>query len=264
MWRITSGSEPGTSHLDDNLPCQDASLVAEIECPGGPILACVCSDGAGSVRYAEVGAQLVCSELITLCEEMLPEALPFDQFNEFHAQQLCAFLRESLRLQATQWQASMDDLACTLVVALIGISRSCFFQIGDGGVVVRTRDQMKLIFPPDHGEFAETTYFLTDEDVSRHFRFFELQAPVDGVVAFTDGLEPLLLTYPDFAIHQPFFENVLKAAETQSDMTDLTNQLRRMLNSTNINERTSDDKTLIVAARIPPKDKGLDHASVLP
>jgi hypothetical protein len=215
------------------------------------------------VTYAEVGARLACADLIELCTAMLPEELPFDQFDEFHAREWCAFLRVSLQLQANQLQASMDDLACTLVVALIGTRRSCFFQVGDGGVVVRSQDRLQLIFPPDHGEFAETTYFLTDPDISLHLRFTELNAPVDGLVAFTDGLESLLLTYPDFSVHHTFFKKVLAAAEATGDSTDLTNQLRQLLNSTAVNERTSDDKTLIIAARIPQSGKEHDDASEL-
>ncbi len=263
MWRVTSGSETGTSHLIDNLPCQDACRVAQIDCPDGPVLVCVCADGAGSVTYADVGAQLACADLIELCTAMLPAELPFDQFHEFHAREWCAFLRESLQLQANQLLASMDDLACTLVVALIGTRRSCFFQIGDGGVVVRTQERLQLIFPPDHGEFAETTYFLTDQDVGLHLRFTELDTSVDGLVAFTDGLESLLLSYPDFSVHNSFFEKVLAAAETTDDSTDLTNQLRQLLNSTTVNERTSDDKTLIIAARIPQSGKEGVHASAI-
>ena len=251
MWRVASGCEPGTSHLLDSLPCQDACGVAEIDCADGPVLVCVCADGAGSVIHAAVGAQLTCAGLIELCAAMLPEKLAFDRFDVFQARRCCALLRQSLQLKAHWLHAGMDDLACTLVVALIGLRRSCFFQVGDGGVVVRTPDGLQLIFPPDHGEFPETTYFLTDPDFKLHLRFTELNAPVNGLVAFTDGLESLLLTYPDFSVHSAFFEKALAAAESTDNAEDLTHQLRQLLKSTTVNDRTSDDKTLIIAARIP-------------
>jgi hypothetical protein len=146
----------------------------------------------------------------------------------------------------------MDELACTLVVALVGPNRACFLQIGDGGVVIRIQNRYRLIFRPHHGEIAESTYFLTDPDVSLHLRFFEINESIDGVAAFTDGLEPLLLAFPEFSIHQPFFDKAFAAAEQPNTPEELREQLFRFLNSSHVNQRTTDDKTLILATRIPP------------
>lgn len=263
MWRITSGSETGTSHLTDRLPCQDACSVAEIQGADGPVLVCVCADGAGSVKHAEVGARLACSEIIELCTALLPAGLPLVQFDEHHAREWCAFIRLTLQEEADQLQVGMEELACTLVVALIGLERSCFFQVGDGGIVIRNGEYLELVFTPEHGEFPETTYFLTDPDVGLHVHFRAIQHSVDSIAAFTDGLESLLLSFPDFAVHKPFFEKAFAAAEEIGDPAELQQQLKNLLNSSHINQRTTDDKTLILATRIPQLCKEPDHDSNL-
>ena len=260
---MTSGSETGTSHLTDRLPCQDACSVAEIQGVDGPVLVCVCADGAGSVKHAEVGARLACSEIIELCTALLPEGLPLVQFDEHHAREWCAFIRLTLQEEADQMQVSMEELACTLVVALIGPERSCFFQVGDGGIVIRNGERFELVFTPEHGEFPETTYFLTDPDVSLHVHFHAIHHSIYGVAAFTDGLEPLLLNFPDFAVHKQFFEKAFAAAEKVCDPIELQQQLKQLLNSSQVNERTTDDKTLILAMRIPDCCTEPDHDSNL-
>lgn len=249
MWQFAYKSVIGTSHQKDGSPCQDACRVIEVACEQDDILVCVCADGAGSVPFAAEGAEMACEQVAILCSETLSDESSLESFTEAHAREWCTFLRERLQQLAKSLQAGLEDLACTLLVALIGKSRSCFFQIGDGGIVFRSEGKFQLVFRPAHGEYAETTYFLTDPDFADSMQFYETRTSIDGVAVFTDGLERLLLTYPDPEPHQPFFHKVFLAVEECEDDQELESELSEFLGAAQVNQRTSDDKSLILAVR---------------
>lgn len=59
-WRVYASSVIGSSHRQNNLPCQDAFCYRNL---GDRLVAVVC-DGAGSATYGEQGAALVSRELV--------------------------------------------------------------------------------------------------------------------------------------------------------------------------------------------------------
>lgn len=255
MWKTAFESVIGTSHIRDSKPCQDASRAAIVSCGDSEVLVCVCADGAGSVPHSAHGARLACDHLIQVAEATLPEKQNLRSFSSDDALGWCAFIRHSLSILAEDLQVSMDELACTLLVALVGPDRSVFFQIGDGAIVVKANDDFRQIFRPMHGDFAETTFFLTDRDVANFIQFQTSDAPVDGIAAFTDGIEPLVLSYPDYHVHKPFFHKIFTAMDGATDLKSFSEDLRALLASPHINKRTSDDKSLIIARRVSSESR---------
>jgi hypothetical protein len=68
---------------------------------------------------------------------------------------------------------------------------------------------------------------------------------------FSDGLQRLALVYESQTAYTPFFEpmfSVLRKADLAACDT-LSDQLARFLSSPKVNERTDDDKTLVLATR---------------
>ena len=96
-----------------------------------------------------------------------------------------------------------------------------------------------------------TTFFVTDDPaprlmVERH------REKVVAVVAFSDGLERLVLDFAQAKPHAKFFDGItapVTASETISRDRKLSEQLGRYLDSDAVNARTDDDKTLIIAVR---------------
>jgi hypothetical protein len=66
---------------------------------------------------------------------------------------------------------------------------------------------------------------------------------------FTDGLQRLLLHYETQTPHIPFFEPVFAQLENAECCARLNEELRSFLDSRAVNQRTDDDKTLVLAAR---------------
>jgi len=121
-------------------------------------------------------------------------------------------------------------------------------QIGDSALVARRAGVWEAICWPENGEFASTTFFVTDDPEVR-LRINRLPFEHDAFALFSDGIENLAL---DHLAHQPhvrFFDPMIKPIDQSSEtgkLTKLSLALGRYLDSPAICERTDDDKTLIL------------------
>jgi hypothetical protein len=145
------------------------------------------------------------------------------------------------------------DFAATVIMVISDGSQTLVAQIGDGCAALRKTGGPEWSVPlwPDHGEYASTTYFVTDEPQVK-CRFVREQSNLAAIAVLTDGLERLAL---DFAAMQPaagFFEGVerpVAASATQGKDAPLSVMLKTYLEGDNVCARTDDDKTLVVATR---------------
>ena len=69
----------------------------------------------------------------------------------------------------------------------------------------------------------------------------------------TDGLQPLALNYAAKAAHAPFFVPMFRPLRVAPSGATVLAALRNFLDSPRVNERTDDDKTLILATRVPSR-----------
>jgi hypothetical protein len=104
---------------------------------------------------------------------------------------------------------------------------------------------------PAQGEYASTTFFVTD-DPEPLLRICRIEQAIDALAVFTDGIERLALDFSRSAAHEPFFAGIIRPLETTSvrgrDL-ELSAKLHQYLSGPAINERTNDDKTLVLAIR---------------
>ena len=102
---------------------------------------------------------------------------------------------------------------------------------------------------PDQGEYAATTYFVTDDPHAK-LRVSRTEFPIVAAAAFTDGIERLALDFTTREPHFPFFDGVFRPLDESPtvgrDMV-LSGKLSAFLDSEAVNKRTNDDKTLVLA-----------------
>jgi hypothetical protein len=221
---------------------------------GAEILLAVASDGAGSATLAQVGSSLACDLFIndvrSLIEGGNTRALLSDNFV---ADWLVKF-----RGVATNWSgresARIQDLACTLLAAVVWSDRAIYFQIGDGAIVESRRDEpdrYTVVCWPQQGEYANMTNFLTDADAAEKVVRETRTGAVDEIAIFTDGIQRLALDYRARSAHAPFFAPLFAWLRPRpgGGSRELSDSLAVYLNSEKINLRTDDDKTLILATR---------------
>jgi hypothetical protein len=185
-------------------------------------------------------------------------------------------VRAEIRDLAETDDLSSREFACTILGAVVGHDRAAFFQIGDGAIVVSNRaepDDYGWIFWPQHGQFANQTNFITQENALEALEFELEERCVDEIAIFTDGIERLVLDLQEKTAHAPFFQTLFSwLVKTESAAVGgeipASEVVSRYLGSKQINDRTDDDKTLILASRRPAPithylvDAGSDQSEV--
>lgn len=116
---------------------------------------------------------------------------------------------------------------------------------------------LDVVIWPQQGEYINTTMFVTDDDYREVVEVVVCRERIDHVAVFTDGLQHLLLDYSGRRAHQPFFGGMFSAlrsavrGDDDQHVETLCAELATYLESAAINERTQDDKTLVLAIRVP-------------
>jgi len=105
------------------------------------------------------------------------------------------------------------------------------------------------VFWPDNGEYANTTYFITDSDAIANLQIEIFSYKPQNIALFTDGMQRLRLQFATCSVYIPFFTPMFQslALEPPGLSEKLNHQLELFLNSPSVNQRTDDDKTLVLA-----------------
>jgi hypothetical protein len=146
-------------------------------------------------------------------------------------------------------QVTPRDLACTLLGAIVTPSQSLFVQVGDGAIVFQSGEHYEVAISPLRGDHVNETRFLTDDPFADAVQSRSMSDPVERLALFTDGIERLVLNLSDVIpqAHAPFFDSLFRQFEASTDSLAFAASLEQFLMSGGINERTDDDKTLVLA-----------------
>lgn len=254
-WRWLSASVIGTSHIELGSECQDSHLCNEIQTAKGPVLLAYASDGAGSASKSALGSTMLCEVLTNKALEYFRDDGEVALLNSRLIGGWIESFRDEVIVASSAEAVSEREYACTLLGAIVTGSAAAFFQLGDGAIVYSTLSEAhhRLAFWPQRGEYENTTYFATQASFLDQLQFSLVQEPVVDLALLSDGLQRLALNYQNKSAHEPFFSGLftpLRVAEP-ADLPTLNGNLEKFLSSGRVNERTDDDKTLILATSAP-------------
>jgi hypothetical protein len=242
-WSTLGDSVAGTSHRARSVPCQDAFRF----CTVGEWLVIAVSDGAGSSSHSEAGATLVCDEFVRRVAALDPNTL----LTREGMTALVTEVRAALFAEAERIGVKPREVACTALLAVIGPTSTAFAQHGDGAIVIRRGEDYRTVFWPEPAEYANATDFLTDDSFPTVMRFEVVTEPIAEVAALTDGLQRVALDFAAHSAYPAFFRPLFNELWSATDTESLNEPFRKFLDSDRVNERTDDDKTLVLAVRHP-------------
>ena len=252
-WKIAGVSVAGFAHQADSSPCQDAHAVATL--PGGYLVAVV-SDGAGSAARSMEGSRQLCETVIAHLSSRLGDIESTDEhFNEAVAKQ---WIEEAIELVRCQFEQlaksdgqSIYDFHATLVGAVAGPAGGVFFHVGDGaGCATRSADfSSNVVSHPENGEYANETYFVTQDEWREHLRTLAFGPEYDLIAVMSDGVTPFALARgasgPSIAVFEPLSQFLTTHSREEGERA-----LVALLERDALRRVTGDDKTMLWALRV--------------
>jgi hypothetical protein len=265
-WKAIACSAKGTSHEKTGSPCQDyADFIrvndsGEADDNGDIAIGAVC-DGAGSCKYSDIGSKLAVETTLQYLQgwpkwlkkqkKDLSPAILEDYAHKVFAQ-VVGEVKKQFEIQAQKKSCSPKDLSCTLLVVVATPKWLAAMQIGDGFIVIREPDledkllEYKLLFQPIKGEYANQTTFITASNALEVMQVKVLHRPQQFIFASTDGLERLALEIgQESKPHPPFFDTFRDAIQIRSEAEE-KNSTEKWLQWEEVNNRTDDDKTILL------------------
>jgi serine/threonine protein phosphatase PrpC len=247
-WQLAAAQQRGTSHETTGEVCQDAYSLAMLS---PEVLIVAVADGAGSARYAQVGASLAASRAaMQLCARLAERDFAFDEENLKNAlREALTAAREALDAEAAAREARPHDLATTLILMVARPELIAVSQIGDGASVIANEagELIALTLPPV-GEYINESTFITSSGALREAQTTVWHGRAAQLAAFSDGLQLLCLKWPECTPHEPFFSPLFNFIRTTPDEVRAGQELSDFLNSERIKELTDDDLTLVLAS----------------
>ncbi|HEY1399385.1 PP2C family serine/threonine-protein phosphatase [Roseateles sp.] len=249
-WRVVNASDVGTSHIAAGRGCEDSSWASVDRTSAGlEVLSMFVADGAGSALRGGEGAELA----VQAAASFMAGALAHAEFgiNDALAVELVVAVRSHIYAAAESTGLTARDYACTFLGIISAPGGTLALQIGDGGIVLDVGKGLEVPIVPMAGEYANMTHFVTDEDAVKVLVTKAFTEPVIRAGAFSDGLQRLALNMATNTAHEPFFSPFFRVLSTAPfDQEDeLQKALQRFLSSPAVNERTDDDKTLVLAVQ---------------
>jgi len=252
-WKWAAAKATGTSHIRAGKGCDDSGACLIVNCADAETLIIAVSDGAGSAAHSAIGSRLATMRFVRCASKFLRSGGNVASLTQQTALDWLDDIRDRISGAAERLGSNPRDFAATLVACLVTSSHTVFIHIGDGAAVYRLANtsDWQIGSWPSHGEYASTTYFITDDPEPRVV-ISHVEGIVEEVSVFTDGLERLVLEFSNQTAFSPFFNKVFSALNGSRLRRDrrVSNQLRVLLESPSVCEKTDDDKTLFLARRV--------------
>lgn len=234
--KIVAARVAGLAHRNCNQPCQDHYQYAI-----GKNLVAVLSDGAGSAKYGQIGARILCSKLCDLLKNA-----DFSHI-ETEIKTAIATARQHLiihRYNQTKNENGLEDFAATLVGTVYYQGKGIFFHIGDGAALSLHSNNEFRVSRPENGNFSCETFFFTQPYWKANLRFTRFSQPTvmflmsDGVTSFA--------FQPDFQnIESRFINPINNFLLSEQDCAKASKALSNTLNTPRAQKLNPDDKTLV-------------------
>jgi hypothetical protein len=241
-WKVFAASVQGKSHIDLGLPCQDAHA---FEVRETWLVAVVC-DGAGSALHSQRGAAFTSQQIVKRLIERVETASLDQARSELAA--IVTSVRDELSAIAATEALSVELFASTLVGVVAGPEQGFLFHIGDGAGIIELggEEASLLISAPENGEYANETYFLTDERWPEHLRIIEFKGTPACIGLMSDGPMPFVMNGSRGDFSRPFIDPVTRYLLANDEATG-SEALGNVLASEGTWSITGDDKTLLLA-----------------
>jgi hypothetical protein len=242
-----SAEAVGAHHRQKAEPSQDRLGVSAFNGPGDePWIIAAVADGAGSTEHGGIGAGIAVATLIAA----VTASITANETSDLDAMLRAAVTRartEIARVADEQGHA-FRDYATTLSAMVSNKVGAGYIQIGNG-VMVAGPD-WQVVIPPQNGEHADETVFITCPDWLAWLQTRTVPTPPATIMLMTDGFRDLVVKPFCLTPNVPFFTSVATSlADGATDECgfhqDFSQRLTTFVSSEGVRTRTDDDISLV-------------------
>jgi hypothetical protein len=220
-------SIPGNGHIRTERPCQDA---CGVWCDLRPCI--IVCDGRGSASLSHYGAQAAVEAFRSQCcvmEDLLAAILDKEKWNDNRWNRFCELMIRTVcqkKMELSEkFHLPEKEFDFTIAFAVFGKERCGFFQVGDGAITVREKEECYSVFLPDKGEFDNQTTFLRygDENKKEYHSCMIASKDIDGIAITSDGPEYLMFHLPSMVpgpIFNKLFDDLKSGVLKRQDILD--------------------------------------------
>ena len=264
-WRTAHASTIGLAHINQQTECQDRFRCETIKTRHGDVLVAVVADGAGSTSDGQIGAEIACDAFVGVVDDFLKSGdATVESLNHEFGRYWVTFVQKRIAERATEAGKEIRDFASTVVGAVAGEGSAVFFQIGDGGSVYSVSGEpasYAFAIDPEESEYVNVTHFVTDETALSAIRFKRVDERIEDLILFSDGIFSVAVDFLSNKPHEPFLRPMIAPLRNlAANGNGLNEKLDAFLGSPKINEKTDDDKTIILASRAAQTEASGDRS----
>lgn len=232
----------GPAHEEEETPCQDDWAGTQLS---DSRFTLAVADGLGSASHSHRGSEIASETAVEYLEDVIADGELTEETLRDAIETAFKSARSALQDEADRQGVLIKDLNTTLLVAAGGPSGVAAAAVGDGGVIRVYRDEFYLFVPREDSEYANRTTPVQSDHWDENYRF-EYSENVDGVAAFSDGLENVAWDgkeKPQTALFEQFFNFVWYTTDEQR----ISEELAGFLNHERYRSISGDDKTIAIA-----------------
>ncbi len=252
-WRYASASAIGAAHLSQNTVCQDRLLCRAVETAEGEVLIAAVADGAGSTSDGQRGAEIACEFFVSQVTAFLNSGnAAVSSLNIDFGKLWIAHCQTKIAAAANAEKKKIRDFASTFVGAVVGENGAAFYQIGDGAAIFSASgkpESYRFAIAPLESEYVNMTDFITDQTAVERLRYVFIAERLEDLILFSDGIFAVAVDYQTNQPHEPFLIPMIAPLRKGSANAGLNQKLESFLASPKLNEKTDDDKTIVLASR---------------
>ena len=246
-YSIFGTSVIGPLHIQLGIPCQDACAYEILPFDWGIIAV---ADGLGSASKSDIGAKIAVEAAVKAGKEFITKKKNDEIIYDEILREAVFSARKSLETKANEEQCNLRDLACTIIIVVNYKDTISVAHIGDGAVVAKTKDNLKLISGPGESEYVNEVVPLTSKEWEKSLRISPIISNIECVAVFTDGCQraALLRTQNDVLPYDQFFRPLFSYAQEElDDLSQGEEDIRNLLASHKMCDNSEDDKTLVIS-----------------
>ena len=257
VWNLGGVSVIGFSHEENGTLCQDAHAFRVTQ--NNEVVAAV-ADGAGSARLSHEGAKAFTTAIVDHLVSFLDGgSVSIHDASSIRSEIVANVNVTKKQLLETHAKSNaaedhggsleaftLRDFHATIIIAVCGVGGGAFYHVGDGAGAAFLFDDPEgaVVSKPENGEYANETYFVTEENWEEHLRVTPFSDSSDTILLMSDGVSGMAMTKgcekPAVNFAVPLLK-FLKKNDRETNELAVANTISK----DSVRAITGDDKTLL-------------------